>query len=376
MKPLFIKKICLLICLMSQTSYAAHGIMKVLCVFDELSACENDVLFDHMNYLRSQGHEVEDCFFVNDDTIKLRGSLYRGDELLAAGMRKYDIFFCENGLVGKKCVTLKKKINARAKIVTCFQGYDVSDKEVMDNSFYRDLFEQGDLFLPASEYVKYRLEILGLRDDKRVTTFLWGIDCKKYAFRLRGFNEKLAATIISFEDPRYADSSDCVVTAVEEVRKSYPNVNLKIVSHGDLRKKSKKFMDKSRINKNITLVERLPNRAEVKELHEAYCFVYNSVTCRQGSQCGIPDMVKKAMAVGLPVISAHHGGILELINENETGLLVPERDVKFLANRIKHLITHPDKLPLLVFNARNVILSKCNSEQTHLDLERLLLALL
>jgi hypothetical protein len=57
-------------------------------------------------------------------------------------------------------------------------------------------------------------------------------------------------------------------------------------------------------------------------------------------------------------------------------LLVPERDAKFLANRIKHLITHPDKLPLLVFNARNVILSKCNSEQTYLDLERLLLTLL
>ena len=38
----------------------------------------------------------------------------------------------------------------------------------------------------------------------------------------------------------------------------------------------------------------------------------------------------EAMATGLPVVATYHGGIPEAVTHEETGLLVPERDIEAL----------------------------------------------
>ena len=57
-----------------------------------------------------------------------------------------------------------------------------------------------------------------------------------------------------------------------------------------------------------------------------------SVTALDGDEEeGIPNAVKEAMAMGLPVVSTWHGGIPELVEDGVAGLLVPERDETALA---------------------------------------------
>jgi len=61
-----------------------------------------------------------------------------------------------------------------------------------------------------------------------------------------------------------------------------------------------------------------------------------------GTQEGIPNVLKEAMLLKVPVVSTHHAGIPELVEEGVSGYLVPERDIDTLANRINHLLDNPE----------------------------------
>jgi colanic acid/amylovoran biosynthesis glycosyltransferase len=77
-------------------------------------------------------------------------------------------------------------------------------------------------------------------------------------------------------------------------------------------------------------------------LERAHVLVAASVTARDGDEEGIPNVLKEAMACGLPVIATRHGGIPELVEHGVTGFLVAERDAAGLAERLGHLAAHPE----------------------------------
>jgi len=52
----------------------------------------------------------------------------------------------------------------------------------------------------------------------------------------------------------------------------------------------------------------------------------------------VPTVIKEAMALGTPVIGTRVAGIPELIEDKESGLLVPPKDVTKLAQAIKELL--------------------------------------
>jgi glycosyltransferase involved in cell wall biosynthesis len=55
-------------------------------------------------------------------------------------------------------------------------------------------------------------------------------------------------------------------------------------------------------------------------------------------QDGIPNVLVEAMATGLPVVTTPVAGIPELVRHGETGLLVPPRDPRRLADSLGHLL--------------------------------------
>ena len=68
------------------------------------------------------------------------------------------------------------------------------------------------------------------------------------------------------------------------------------------------------------------------EMRRARVFVQHSVTTpEQGDMEGKPVAIMEAMACGLPVVATRHSGIVELIDDQVTGLLVDEYDVQGMA---------------------------------------------
>ncbi len=65
-----------------------------------------------------------------------------------------------------------------------------------------------------------------------------------------------------------------------------------------------------------------------------------------------PYVILEAMEAGLPVIASSVFGIPEQVTDEETGLLVPPKDVEELANAIRRLQTDPERRRLMGKKAR------------------------
>jgi len=67
-----------------------------------------------------------------------------------------------------------------------------------------------------------------------------------------------------------------------------------------------------------------------------------------------PNVIAEAMVAGVPVIASRVGGIPFMIREGETGTLVTPKSSKALAERIRYLLTHPQKRELMAKHAMQV----------------------
>lgn len=69
-------------------------------------------------------------------------------------------------------------------------------------------------------------------------------------------------------------------------------------------------------------------------MDQSHIFIAPCVTSQDGNQDAPVNTLKEAMAMGLPVIATHHGGIPELVEDGVSGYLVPERDSQAIANKL------------------------------------------
>jgi glycosyltransferase involved in cell wall biosynthesis len=68
-----------------------------------------------------------------------------------------------------------------------------------------------------------------------------------------------------------------------------------------------------------------------------------------------PNAALEAMAAGLPVVASAVGGLLELIDHNQTGLLVPAGDERQLADAVSGLLDEPARRAALGGAARAAV---------------------
>lgn len=79
--------------------------------------------------------------------------------------------------------------------------------------------------------------------------------------------------------------------------------------------------------------------AELRDIYEsADVFVMPSVTAEDGDQEGLGLVMLEAMASGLPVVASRSGGIIEIIDHMQNGILVEERDSEAIANAVNRLL--------------------------------------
>ena len=113
----------------------------------------------------------------------------------------------------------------------------------------------------------------------------------------------------------------------------------------------------------------------LKIMADSHILLAPSVTAGDGDKEGLPVCIMEAMAMGVPVISTLHSGIPELVVEQETGLLVPERNVTLLAKRIGWLIDNPEEWETLVGGARLAVEQEHDQHKLADQLEEMLLGL-
>lgn len=113
------------------------------------------------------------------------------------------------------------------------------------------------------------------------------------------------------------------------------------VGDGPDRKSLNQLVEQAGLSGKVRFHGRLTRDEIARLLMDADVLTAPSVPTRDGRREGIPVVLMEAMGSGVPVIASNLSGIPELVNDQLTGLLVPPRDARSLADALERCIQDP-----------------------------------
>lgn len=141
------------------------------------------------------------------------------------------------------------------------------------------------------------------------------------------------------------------------LRRDRPNARLVLVGEGEERNAIQELIQKLDLSAHVRL---LGLRSDVDRLLAAAdVFLLTSISE------GIPLTLIEAMAAGVPVASTNVGGVPEVIEDAQTGLLAPAGDDAALAGNVLRLMSNPQWRGEIVQRARQRAKQIFSEEQMH-----------
>jgi len=154
-------------------------------------------------------------------------------------------------------------------------------------------------------------------------------------------------TIISVGTITPRKNQRMLLKAIQLITQKHPHIHANIVGSVDDEayfKECQDFVQNKKIEPYVTF---LGWRDDILEL-----MLQSDLLVFTSQNEGIPQVIKEAMQVELPVVSTSVGGIPEIIKHQETGLLVAKDDVHQLSQSIESCITNPELCRQLSQKAR------------------------
>ncbi|MEX2531229.1 MAG: glycosyltransferase [Gemmatimonadota bacterium] len=286
----------------------------------------------------------------------------------------YDVIHCHFGPMGKWGMSLRSMGLLKGRLVTTFHGYDMCRPFREEGPHVYDrLFEEGDLFLPISEYWRDRLIAHGCPPEQTFVHHM-GVDCEAFDFRPRAIEPTEPVRILSVSRLAEKKGLEYAIRAVAAVIKDLERdgsgigpgtsgIEYTVVGSGPRGAELEQLTHDLGISESVQFLGSRPRNEVADLMGRAHIFLAPSVTAEDGNKEGIPVALMEAMATGLPVVSSEHSGIPELVENGVTGLLAEERDVDGLEDRIHRLVADPTLYRRLAEAGRRRVETEFNTER-------------
>jgi colanic acid/amylovoran biosynthesis glycosyltransferase len=252
--------------------------------------------------------------------------------------RDFDAVLCHFGAHGQWGMSMRNTGMVRGRLVTVFHGYDMS-RYLRDEgeTVYQRLFEEGDLFLPVTDYWRRRLVELGAPPDRTIVHRM-GVELDDFVYTPRHVPASGPLRMLSVARLTEKKGLEFGIRAVARLAPAMPRIHYDIVGSGPLRDELQRLIHDLGVQAHVTLAGACPRPEVVRRMAQAQVLLAPSVTARDGNQEGLPVVLMEALATGLPVVSTRHTGIPELVEHRVTGMLADERNVDQIAGSIRELL--------------------------------------
>ena len=202
----------------------------------------------------------------------------------------------------------------------------------------------------------------GMQSDL-VATVNNGIDIQKFAPEASKMDGDI--TFINVGTLYYIKNHKYLIECFFEVHKANPKTKLIIVGDGELREGLDGLIRKLNLENAVLLVGNQNDVAPYLKCSDIY--VSSSLVE------GLPLSILEGMACGLPVIANKVGGIPDIVNEGENGLLVELNDRQAFIEAMLSLANDNSKRKAYGKKSRDIVCSQWSLEQCVKGYEKLYL---
>lgn len=251
--------------------------------------------------------------------------------------QRIDSVLAEFGPSGVAVMEACRQLNL--PLVVHFHGFDLSVRRVLERyaSAYSVMFRQADGLIAVSRAMQRKLIEMGAPPE-RVHYNPCGVDCELFGGASPAVAEPLILTVGRFVEKK---GPQLTLAAFALVLRLYPEARLRMIGDGPLLEACRKLSHHLAIDHAVTFLGSQPHSFVAEEMRRARLFAQHSIEAPSGDSEGTPVAILEAGASGLPVVSTYHGGIPDVVIDNETGLLVQERDVEGMASQMLRLLLDP-----------------------------------
>ncbi|NGP89791.1 colanic acid biosynthesis glycosyltransferase WcaL [Aliifodinibius halophilus] len=255
--------------------------------------------------------------------------------------KNIDLIHAHFGPMGYLCSELASQLNI--PLVTTFYGYDATqlpEKKSKWKKKYQRLFDKGERFLVEGPAMKKKLERLGCPSAKIVVHHL-GVELDHYEVRSSYSEDKELKILMA---GRFVEKKGFIhgLKAFHKFRKKGGEGTLTLIGDSSGTAASERvkediiqYIRSNGLEEVVNLVGMVPLEELREEYYKHNLFLAPSVEAEDGdNEGGAPVTTIEASATGLPVIGSRHGDIPEVVEDQKTGLIAEEKDVKTLATHL------------------------------------------
>ncbi len=231
-----------------------------------------------------------------------------------------------------KVATEQDVINYPREIQANTRGFSAALKNLL----------QATRFISLNPNIKQELMAVGAPDNK-ILNFPNGVDTdyfcpvtqnvKKQLKKKLGLSDKLYLVTYTgrFEERKRVID---LIHAWHKIHKNFPQCHLLLIGDGEERMSCQEASHSLGLAQQITFVGEVENVVEYLNVTDCYVFPSRLE--------GMPNVILEAMACGLPIITTEIPGIVEIINDGESGMLIPPKNISALANSLTTILSNPE----------------------------------
>jgi glycosyltransferase involved in cell wall biosynthesis len=197
-------------------------------------------------------------------------------------------------------------------------------------AYRKQLWQRASLFLCVSNYIRQKALKAGFPAEK-VRVQYTGMDLRSFTITEQSDHKDPNMVLYVGRLVPYK-GCDYLLRAMQQVQQRRPEAHVVVIGDGTFRPHLESLAHE--LGLHCQFLGEKPQKEVRSWLERARVFCAPSVTLDDGMSEAFGNVFSEAQAMGVPVVSFHHGGIPETMQDGVTGLLAPERDVPMLAQHL------------------------------------------
>ena len=280
---------------------------------------------------------------------------------------RFDVLHCQFGELGIEVAALKNCGVLDGRLITSFRGADATIEAHRQLTVYTELFRTGDCFLAVSGSIREKLLELGCPADK-IRILRSGVDLSAFDYRgPRG--PHMPVRLVSIGRLAPTKGIEYALDAIRRLLDEGVALEYRIAGDGPRRQELEDKAARLGLESVVAFEGAVDRDRVVRILRDSDILIAPSVIAESGQTEGVPNVLKEAMACGVPAIGTRVGGVAELIEHGTNGFLVPQKDADAIADCIRTILDQQDSLPEILSRARESIERDYDLRRLNSDLE-------